>query len=483
MCGVVGIINKEENIAERLVKFADLLQNRGTQSTKVYTYDSKNNVFHTLGGLGPADIVIPKESVNSLSGNLGIAHTRYATAGRMSKEMLTRNMQPVYSSEWGFACCANGDLVNLFSKRKALEYEGFHFNTEVDVEVIHKLLVKYHFNQQKSFFETVKIIHDELIGAYSTVCLFKDGIGIFKDPCGIRPLCMAKRKEKGEVIEICFSSESSTFDYFGDYEDITDINPGEAVFVDTNLEVKSEIISSGKEAFCFFEFVYFAKPNSKFYGRRVECVREELGKLLAIQYAHMKENLDCVIGVPDSGVSAGIMFAKTLDLPYKRAIIKTKDKRSFLETSQEKRKEAIKDKFIFIDEFIKGKKIAIIDDSNVRGNTAKKMVEELRNRRGAKEVHLFYFSPPIKFPCYYGIDIPQAEELIAANYPLDKLSEIIGANSVNYISIENLIKGISLGRSLCLACVSGNYPTSISEAKERQKLRAREREEATQKQI
>lgn len=491
MCGIVGMVSFEP-VAARLAAAAERLQSRGEHSTGVSTSDGR--YFYDHGGLGPAPTVFHNYDLGQLKGAVGIAHTRYATTGGGSRERLLRNRQPVGSDRPGLRTCANGDLVNLHARREALKLRGFSFQTEVDAKVIQNTLIEHLFATKameecptdeyaERLFRAVEGVDRDLVGAYSCLTITDRGLLAFKDPNGIRPMCMATRKRSGEMFggpEVVFASESSVLNYFGDYDDIREVEPGEAIFVerDTGRVIRRRL-SDRRGAFCFFEFVYFARPDSKFKGRVVESARRDLGAVLAEEHAAARRSLDVVVGIPGTGVSAGVAMARALGLPFENAVIKVGNKRSFQETSPETRMKAIDDKFLFVKEFVDGKRVGVVDDSNVRGTTARKIVRRLRDV-GAREVHLFYFCPRVIGPCYYGIDTPDEGELIAAGRSDAEIAAWIGADSVNYVSVEGLIRGLKLQREeLCLACVTKQYPTPIPAADERLTLRKAERGCAT----
>ncbi len=485
MCGVFGIISKEP-VSYRLIKGAERLQNRGERSTRVVTFDG--SFFHQHGGLRPPALLFFDYDYRRLKGKSGIAHTRYATTGATDKLMLNRNMQPVFSGRPGMALCSNGDLLNIGKVTKSLMEKGFSFQTQVDAKVIQNTFIQYlienKFYQAKGIeefshavFQSIKEIHKTLNGAYSALSLMEEGLIVFKDPHGIRPLCMAQRvNDNDEVIEYAFASESSVFNYFGDYKKIKELKPGEAVFVDRKtLELRRDVLTHEKEAFCFFEFNYFARPDSKFNSNYVEVIRKRMGKVLAEQFSQFKDRLDVVCGLPGTAVSTGQMFGQALDLPVRNAIIKVGATRSFQQTSDEKRKKAIDDKFIFIRDFIQDRRVGIVDDSNVRGTTAIKIIKRLYEL-GAKEVHMFYYTPPIIGSCFYGIDTPEENRLIAFGKTIEEIRQVMGCTTVNYITIDNLIKGLSHDKDkLCLACITREYPTDINDVKSRIRQRIEER--------
>lgn len=484
MCGILGFIGKKP-VAERLITGSDRLQNRGEHSTGAATYDG--NFFYSHLGLGPAALVFNDYPYENLKGSAGIAHTRYATTGGDSPEKLQRNIQPVYADRPGMFTCANGDLINMLSQTERLKEMGFSFQTELDSKVLQNLMIHYmHENKLhcakepgdyvERIFKSLEDLHKDLQGAYSVVTLMETGLLVFKDPHGIRPLSMAKRTENGEITEYAFSSESAVFNYFGDYSDIEELKPGEALFIEHNtLKMHRRQITPMQEAFCFFEFVYFSRPDTKFKDRVVENVRKNMGGVLAEEFASMRNRIDVVVGIPATGLSAAHNFGQILNIPYENAIIKVGNKRSFQETSDEKRRKAIDNKFIFIKDFIEGKRIAVIDDSNVRGTTAKKIARRLYDL-GAKEVHYFFFSPPIIGSCYYGIDTPDESKLIAVGNSNEEIRKLMQVDSVNYISHQGLIRGLGIPKEeLCLACITKKYPTPVDEIHKRLELRKKER--------
>ena len=487
MCGIFGLVSFEP-AAPRLVAASERLQSRGEHSTGVATFDGR--LFWDHGGLGPASAVFQNYDLGQLRGTIGLAHTRYATTGGGTKEQLLRNRQPVASDRPGLRTCANGDLVNLHSARKNLMAKGYAFQTEVDAKVVQNYLIERLLERKaheecsteeyaKRLFAAVRDVHKDLVGAYSVITVTERGLLAFKDPHGIRPACVAFREKPGDMFgsrEVAFASESSVFNYFGDYHDIREIEPGEAIFVEANtLKVHHDRAADSAGAFCFFEFVYFARPDSKFKGRVVEAARRDLGGVLAEEFAGHKGRVDVVLGVPGTGVSAGIEMARRWGVPFENGIVKVGAKRSFQETTQETREKAIDEKFLFIKEFVEGKRVAVVDDSNVRGTTARKIAKRLFDL-GAKEVHLYYFCPKVIGPCYYGIDTPDESQLVAAGRTDEEIRAWVGATTVNYISIEGLIRGLRLPeRELCLACVTRKYPTPISAAAERTALRNAER--------
>jgi amidophosphoribosyltransferase len=489
MCGVIGIISREP-VSGRLISGSERLQNRGERSVRIVTYDREKNLFFQNGGLKPPSLQFFDFNPNNAPGCSGIAHTRYATVGDLDPASLSRNIQPVLTDRPGMATCSNGDLVNHHSLMQKLRDNGFSFDTQVDAKVTQHILIKHLINSKfyqaekidefiDTLFGSVQSTMNELVGAYSALCLMEKGLLAFKDPHGIRPLCYAHRENsKGEIIEWAFASESTVFNYFGDYHGITEVEPGEAVFVSNeNLDkvFKKRLVKS-REAFCFFEFCYFARPDSLFKGKYVEVVRRKMGRVLAEEYSHLKDQVDTVCGLPGTAITTGLSFAHQLGLPYHQAIIKVGNKRSFQETSCNKRQKAIDDKFIFIRDFIEGKRVAIVDDSNVRGTTSKKIIKRLHSL-GAKEVRFLFYTPEIVGPCFYGIDTPDENLLIANNRSNEEIRKEMGCKGVHYISHDGLIRGLDIRKEeLCMACLTKDYPTDVAEAVQRVKHRRIERD-------
>jgi len=485
MCGVIGIVSREP-VAERLYVGTRGMLNRGPQSTRIVTYDDKERLFYEHGDLGCAKEVFKDYKLGTLRGCMGNAHTRYATAGRSSPEMLLRNMQPVLDD--GMSLCANGDLVNYGSMRQRLEERGHSFNTEVDAKVIQFALMdqlkykglhtaKSEEEYAETLFASLDNLHQELIGAYATSVILPRGMLAFKDPAGIRPLCLAHRKKGGAIVEYAVASESGVFNDLWDYDDVAELRAGEAIFVDKNsLRIHRRLVKPQQERLCHFEVMYFARPDSQFYGRRVEVERKKLGRMLGQEYQHMAERLDLITGVPDTGIASALGLSEVLGVQFARAIQRRPNApRAFLQTSQEEREKAHDEKFMYIKDHIAGMRIGVVDDSNVRGTTAKRHTKRL-HALGVKEVHYFFHTPHIDYSCYYGIDTPDRSELIAPDRTNEEIAKIIGVDSVNYISTAGLIKTLGIpANRLCMACLTGEYPTPIDEAQERAKLRCEER--------
>lgn len=496
MCGIAGVIGKG-SVAATLKKAAIRMQNRGECSTRIVTFHERN--FYSHGGTQPPEMAyFGLELRKKLPGRWGIVHVRYATTGSSDSDSLWRDMQPFIGER--FAIAGNGDLMSAPRLRAELiKNEGSAFRSGNDIEVTYKLLKRamksFGAHSQRSatrYFKAlvsaVRSVNYKQVGAWSNVVLLQRGLLAFNDPHGIRPLSMAKCSKNGELVRVIFASETTVFNAFygeeGMTQEISELAPGQIIFVTPSLEIHSSNQSGEiQKAGCFFEHIYFARPDSKVQGEVVEVVRQRSGEELGREYqAEFAGRIDAVVGVPASALSAAGALARIWNVPFEvSAIIKVGNKRSFQENSQEKRKRAIDDKFLFIRKFIEGKRLALIDDSNVRGTTAMKIIQRLFEL-GAVEVHYFFCCPPIVCPCYYGIDTPDPSELIANRCDGDpqKIAAEMKASSVNYISLEGLLRAMNIPREkLCLACLGQGYPTPTKEAEARQQERFKQRRRKT----
>ncbi|MFH1072135.1 MAG: amidophosphoribosyltransferase [Nanoarchaeota archaeon] len=313
---------------------------------------------------------------------------------------------------------------------------------------------------EEKLFPSIDAVIQEVKGAYSVVGIIgKKGMFAFKDQHGIRPLCYGKKETSSGIIH-AFASESSVFSLLNGYENIRELERGEAVFVSFEGKSYQRILRQERQAFCSFEPVYFSYPNSMLLSQYVHDIREQLGKTLAEQYAEFRERIDHVTDAPKTAIPAAVSLAWAWGKPY-GGLFARGDMRSFLEPDQFSRDEEIRRKLVFIPSAFKGKRVAVIDDSIVRGSTSRRMVSLFREC-GAREVHIFSTFPQIISPCIYGIDTPDEDELIAARYGgnSEKIAAEIGADSVNFLSIDNLVKALGVKKEeLCLACLNKDYPS------------------------
>jgi amidophosphoribosyltransferase len=401
--------------------------------------------------MGLVTEVFSERDLEMLKGNVAVGHVRYSTTGLSRIE----NAQPfVAKSKIGsIAVGHNGNLVNYRELRAELENEGSVFTSDSDTEVISQLLSKFLMNEEIT--EALKMLNSRLIGSYTLTILVNDTLIGFRDPLGFKPLCVGEI-EGGYII----CSESCAIDAL-EGKFIKDVEPGEAVIIrDGNIEFV-KIAESRRKAFCIFEYIYFARPDSVIDGVSVYEARSEMGRILAEE---APADADFVSAVPDSGITAAIGYSQKSGIPYMEALIKNRYVgRTFIMPEQRLRELSVSLKVNTIKNNVKGKKIVLVDDSIVRGTTSRKIVDMLRNA-GAKEVHVRVGSPPIIAPCYFGIDMQTREELIAANHPVEKIRDILNADSLAYLSIEGLlraIKNVGGGKGYCLACLTSRYPVEV----------------------
>lgn len=442
-CGVFGIYSKEiKEVAQITYYGLYALQHRGQESAGISVSDYGEIV--TYKGMGLTADVFTQETLNNLVGNAAIGHVRYSTTGASKLE----NAQPLESRyKLGqIAVAHNGNLTNAKIIRELLEDAGSTFNTTIDSEVIIKMIArKANGNVEEAIRSTVGAIK----GAYALVILAGNKLVGVRDPYGIRPLCLGIN-ENGDYI---LASESCAIDAVGGAL-IRDVLPGEMVIIDENGVKSIKYSENNKKAPCSFEHIYFARPDSVIDGLNVYESRVEAGRLLAKQ---MKVDADVVIGVPDSGIPAAIGFAEASGIPYAIGLIKNKYiGRTFIKPTQALREQAVMVKLNPLKVNLEGKRVVIIDDSLVRGTTSKILIEIIR-KAGAKEVHFRSASPAVKHSCYFGIDTAHREELIAARLSVEEIRKEINADTLDYLSMENMLKSLK-GCDYCVGCFNGEYP-------------------------
>ncbi|MEI8346169.1 MAG: amidophosphoribosyltransferase [Pseudomonadota bacterium] len=478
MCGVIGIVGSQNQIsgdfsaswaAYQCYQGLLTLQHRGQDAAGIVSYHPESPDLIEKRDIGLVARVFLPEHLHNLQGHLAIGHTRYVTVGGNNP----RDIQPLcVSLPYKMALAHNGNLVNYYNLRTHLtENLGIELATGNDAEVLIKLFA-YELRLQKgpfTFDKAVKAaayIFEQAIGSYAVVGLV-EGHGLFaiRDPHGIRPISLGRKKSEGRWAYIA-TSETAAMNFLG-YEYMREVLPGEIVFVDLQGQFHSQVIQKDKARHaCMFEWVYFASAESNIEGRTVYTARLRLGKALA---AMAREKIqkgeispDIVMPVPDTSRTAAIALAEDLHLPYREGLIKNRYvHRSFIMDGQGKRESAVELKLIPIASEIVGKNILLVDDSIVRGTTSKKIISLLK-KYGAREIILASTCPPIRYPCFYGVDFPSPKELIASNNTVEKVAQELGAQEVLYLSEEALVEAID-AQGLCLACLNGAYPTSISE--------------------
>ena len=453
-CGVFGIFTPQEaDVASYAYYALYSLQHRGQESAGIVVND--DGLFRSLRDTGLVSEVFPPEQLKSLGkGTIAVGHVRYGTTGSDNK----RNVQPILVNHFKgrMALAHNGNLTNSRELRQELESRGSIFQTTTDSEVIAYIIVQERLNRG-SIEEAVSAAMDRIEGAYSLVLSSPTKLIAARDPHGFRPLCIGHLKD-GSVV---FASESCALDAIGaEFE--RDIRPGEIVVVDT-AGVRSDTSHCGKapKKLCVFEFIYFARPDSVIDGSSVHVARQRAGAFLALEHP---VQADVVIGVPDSGLDAALGYARQSGIPYGIGFIKNKYiGRTFIQGSQKQRENSVRIKLNAVTSTVKGKRVVLVDDSIVRGTTSARIIKLLRDA-GAKEVHFRVSAPPFKYPCYFGTDIPDQKLLVATGRTVDQINEIIGADTLGYLSTEHVVQLVQNANcGFCTACFTGKYAVKPEE--------------------
>ncbi len=444
-CGIFAVVGNED--AAKLTYFGlYALQHRGQESAGIVSSDGHRVKEHKAMGL-VADI-FDESILNELQGHIALGHVRYSTTG----SSLLVNAQP-FRIQYSGKCLAiahNGNLVNARQIREELEDGGSIFQTTMDSEVVLHLTAKcIKRGLENAMIETMA----QVKGAYSMAVMTEDTIIAARDPNGFRPLCLGKL-DSGYVV----SSETCAMDLV-DAAYLREIEPGEIVVINQS---GIQSIASGiqsRKSHCIFELIYFARPDSNVFGENVYLFRKKQGKLLAEAFPR---DVDLVMPFPDSGNYAAIGYAQSSGIPYEMGVIRNHYVgRTFIQPSQSMRNFGVKVKLNPVRELLKGKKVLIIEDSIIRGTTARTRVKTLR-KIGATEIHMLVSCPPHRFPCYYGIDFSSSGELIAAEKTVEEIRDFVGLDSLGYLGLEDLIKATDIPREdLCLACFDGQYPVPI----------------------
>jgi amidophosphoribosyltransferase len=449
-CGVFGVFAPGEDVS-RLTYFGlHALQHRGQESAGITV--SNKELLLTYKQLGLVTQVFSDSDLDSLKGRLAIGHVRYSTTGSTRLE----NAQPcvIEDGKFSLAVAHNGNILNSKPLRDKLANEGYVFKSSSDTEAILYLI---HRNLRLNFpiEEAIARAMGELLGAYSLVIATLNQLIAVRDPFGIRPLALGKLPD-GYVI----SSETCGLDIVG-AELVREVQPGEIIVIDENGMFSYEGQPATKPSICMFEFIYFARPDSKINGKTLYEARKEMGRLLAKE---APADADIVIPVPDSGIPSAVGYAEASGIPFGEGLIKNRYVgRTFIQPTQYLRQLGIKLKLNPLKDIIAGKRVVLVDDSIVRGNTSRQIVQLIKDA-GAREVHVRVSSPPVMWPCFYGIDTANRNELIAAKMSIESIRKSIGADSLVYLSLESLIKATGLpGESFCLACLNGEYPIEIPE--------------------
>lgn len=461
-CGVFGIFGHAEAAALTALGL-HALQHRGQEACGIVAFDSRRFGAHrALGHVG--DSFSSEAVIRRLSGHAAIGHNRYATTG----ETILRNVQPLFADlEFGgFAIAHNGNLTNAYQLRRQLVRRGSLFQSTTDTEVIVHLMAH---SRGGSVLDRVVEALRQIEGAYSLVALADDCVIAVRDPMGVRPLVLGRLTGPDGKDTHIVTSETCALDIIG-ADFVRDVDPGEMVVLGPDGVQSLRPFQKAKHRFCVFEYIYFARPDSRIEGRSVYAARKSIGAELARESG---VPCDVVIPVPDSGVPAALGYAAACGIPFELGIIRNHYVgRTFIEPTDQIRHLGVKLKHNANRALIEGKRVVLVDDSIVRGTTSRKIVQMVR-QAGATEVHMRISSPPTMHPCFYGIDTPEQEKLLAFKYSVDEMAELIGVDSLAYISFDGLYRamGEAGGRdpanpTFCDACFTGDYPTALPDRDE-----------------
>jgi amidophosphoribosyltransferase len=455
MCGVFGIRSADRDVA-RLAYFGLFaLQHRGQESAGIAVSD--NGRLTVVRDMGLVAQVFNEQQLHALPGEVAIGHTRYSTTGANR----WANAQPLihHGRARTVALGHNGNLVNVEELRAELDADGVRLGSGSDTEVIAALIARDPAPLQEAVANTMR----RLDGAYSVTALVDETLVAFRDPFGFRPLTLGLIGDDWVV-----ASETCALDLIG-ADVVRDVRPGEAVWVDAEGQHSVQALPAGRNALCIFEHVYFARPDSRLGGVEVHGARVRMGERLA---AEAPVDAELVIAIPDSGTPAAIGYSKASGIPFNEALIKNRYvARTFIQPDQAMREQGIRIKFNPLDE-VAGKRIVVVDDSIVRGNTMRQLVAMLLEA-GAADVHVRISSPPVVSPCFYGIDMADEDELAAAHRSVEEMRVLIGATSLHYLSVEGMQAATQLPEdSVCRACFTREYPTRVPQKVEKLRFEA-----------
>ena len=445
-CGVFGVYNVDgEDVAGLVYYGLFALQHRGQESCGIAV--SENRDIRYYKNMGLVNEVFTEENLDKLHGDIAIGHVRYSTAG----SSVRANAQPLVTKyvKGTLAIAHNGNLVNAVDLREELEKNGAIFQTTIDSEVIAYLVARERVTS-KSVEEAVAKAMKFISGAYSLLVMSPRKLTCARDPYGFKPLCIGKKDHTYVV-----ASETCALDAVG-ASFVRDVLPGEIITITENGIASNTMYCHKKPARCIFEYIYFARPDSTIDGVSVFNSRIMAGRILA--QTHPVE-ADLVVGVPESGNDAAMGYALESGIPYGRAFVKNNYVgRTFIKPKQSMREQSVRIKLNVLKDVVKGKRIVMIDDSIVRGTTSGRIVKMLKDA-GATEVHVRISSPPFKFPCYFGTDIPSCDQLIANQYTIEEIGEMLGADSLGYLDVTRLGEMVD-GIDYCDACFTGDYPVA-----------------------
>jgi len=444
-CAVFGVYAHNEDVARLTFFRLFALQHRGQESSGIATADGKK--ISVYAGMGRVSNVFGEDSLSHLGGHIAVGHNRYSTAGSSR----AGNAQPILVGRGSntIAIAHNGNIINARYLYEELAEQGYTFRSATDTEVIANLILS---STEGDFVDRIRYAMRRLQGAYSLVLMTNRGLYAVRDHFGVRPLCLGSI-DGGWVI----ASESCALDHIG-ASFIREVEPGEIVAITENgMESYQE--KSDRRGLCIFEFIYFARPDSVINGRLVHLARQAMGAGLSQEYP---VDADMVMGIPDSATAAGIGYARESGIPLAEGLIKNRYVgRTFIEPDQRIRDLGVKLKFNPLPQMLDGKRLVVVDDSIVRGTTTPSVVRILK-RAGAKEVHMRICAPPLRYPCFFGVDMATRQELIASQKSIPEIRDFIGADSLGYLSIPGLVKAVALPKDVfCMACFTGDYPIPV----------------------
>lgn len=466
MCGIVGIIGTPHAASESY-QALQMLQHRGQDSAGILSIDSDSGKFHLHKALGHVSTVFSQNDLKNLSGHIAIGHTRYSTIG----EIKEADLQPMaISLPVGMGMVHNGNVSNYSLLKKKLVAKQRIFMSDNDLEIIlHSMAESFVSSRatSKTLFQSlclsVQDVLDATEGGFSVIGLLgTEGLFAFRDPHGIRPLILGKRKNENGTDSYCLTSETCALKFLG-YEVVRDLEAGELIWINQASEVMSSKITKKTALPCMFEWIYFSSADSTYEAVNVYEARLSLGQKLAARIpTHL--NIDVVAPVPDTSRPAAIGLAEALNIPFREILIKNRYvQRSFIMNGQDLRKLAVRMKFSVVDELVQGKNVLLVDDSIVRGTTSKKLIELLK-QHGAKNVYLASTCPPITHPCFYGIDFPFPKDLVAHEKNPDQIAHYLGADGVYFTNLQDVSEALKR-QNFCKACLNGEYAYPVREAR------------------
>jgi amidophosphoribosyltransferase len=456
-CGIFGVYAPGEEVARLTFFGLFALQHRGQESAGIAVSDGTRQELHK--GMGLVTQVFDEDSLARLTGHIAIGHTRYSTTG----SSVVSNAQPLQCiSRAGTVTAAhNGNLVNAYELRQEMQKEGTVFETTNDSEVIAQMVAKK--RETMPIAEAMRETMQQIHGAYSLAILTDNELVAARDPYGVRPLCLGRIGSHWVVAsETCaLQTVGATF--------VREIAPGEIVVIDENGVRSSSGMPMARPALCIFETIYFARPDSVMYGQSLHAARQRMGMELAAE--HPVPEADMVMGVPDSGIPAALGFAQASGIPFGEGLIKNRYiQRTFIQPDQRMRDLGVRMKLTPLKEALEGKRVVLVDDSIVRGTTTGKIVRLLMEA-GAREVHVRISSPPVRWPCFYGIDMASQEQLVAAKKSVEEIQIMTGATTLGYLSPDGLARALQAPNdNFCLACFTGEYPIPIPESVKKSKF-------------